>query len=325
MPTEGVRILGAEEAQAALGRDDRAAAGASRRDDELEPILAPPTDDAIAERAPRPELDLDAARTASRTTGPAVPDERARRRVPRPPKRRRPSRRSDQPSGEVPPLPHWTEPPTGAVPAIFADADAPDAEEVDAVGTSPVHRRAFGPRAPTGPRPTSPRTSDRRHDERRRARRGERRRRRRGVRTRPRGAPPAHAARPRRAHDGHAPRPRPATARRSPAPADAPSRSPTTARRPRPPGRRQPRPADRDRDRGRGRGRRAHLLHAGHVLDRRCSPSLIVGRRHARVHRRSAGARASVPRRRSRSSVRVLPPARGAHVRHRPRIRCSSR
>jgi phosphatidate cytidylyltransferase len=27
----------------------------------------------------------------------------------------------EPPSGEVPPLPHWTEPPTGAVPAIFAD------------------------------------------------------------------------------------------------------------------------------------------------------------------------------------------------------------
>ena len=28
---------------------------------------------------------------------------------------------AELPSGEVPPLPHWTEPPTGAVPAIFAD------------------------------------------------------------------------------------------------------------------------------------------------------------------------------------------------------------
>ena len=32
-------------------------------------------------------------------------------------------------TGEVPPLPHWTEPPTGAVPAIFADDDS--GEEVD--------------------------------------------------------------------------------------------------------------------------------------------------------------------------------------------------
>lgn len=36
----------------------------------------------------------------------------------------------DAPTGEVPPLPHWTEPPTGAMPAIFADdtetSDDPD-------------------------------------------------------------------------------------------------------------------------------------------------------------------------------------------------------
>jgi phosphatidate cytidylyltransferase len=37
--------------------------------------------------------------------------------------------------GDVPPLPHWTEPPTGAVPAIFADdADEP-ADELDAWAT----------------------------------------------------------------------------------------------------------------------------------------------------------------------------------------------
>ncbi|MGO9873402.1 MAG: phosphatidate cytidylyltransferase [Acidimicrobiia bacterium] len=37
------------------------------------------------------------------------------------------ARLEDAPTGEVPPLPHWTEPPTGAVPAIFADdSDTPD-------------------------------------------------------------------------------------------------------------------------------------------------------------------------------------------------------
>ena len=34
----------------------------------------------------------------------------------------------------MPPLPHWTEPPTGAVPAIFADDDEP-ADELDAWAT----------------------------------------------------------------------------------------------------------------------------------------------------------------------------------------------
>ena len=41
------------------------------------------------------------------------------------------ARLEEAPTGEVPPLPHWTEPPTGAVPAIFADeSDSPD--ELDA-------------------------------------------------------------------------------------------------------------------------------------------------------------------------------------------------
>jgi phosphatidate cytidylyltransferase len=36
----------------------------------------------------------------------------------------------DQPTGEVPPLPHWSEPATGAVPAIFTD-DSEPADEAD--------------------------------------------------------------------------------------------------------------------------------------------------------------------------------------------------
>ena len=40
----------------------------------------------------------------------------------------------DTPSGDVPPLPHWTEPPTGAVPAIFAD-DSEPSDEADSWAT----------------------------------------------------------------------------------------------------------------------------------------------------------------------------------------------
>jgi phosphatidate cytidylyltransferase len=53
---------------------------------------------------------------------------------------------SEPTSGEVPPLPHWTEPPTGAVPAIFADdtGEQPIDEDLDAwapiTGTEPRFR-----------------------------------------------------------------------------------------------------------------------------------------------------------------------------------------
>jgi hypothetical protein len=38
----------------------------------------------------------------------------------------------DRPSGEVPPLPHWTEPPSGAMPAIFAGEEVASEDELDA-------------------------------------------------------------------------------------------------------------------------------------------------------------------------------------------------
>jgi phosphatidate cytidylyltransferase len=85
-PVEGVRILGAEEAQAALEQRRPGARAASDIDDEIDL---------------EPEL------------------------------RDHPSGDSEPPSGEVPPLPHWTEPPTGAVPAIFADDDDESADELD--------------------------------------------------------------------------------------------------------------------------------------------------------------------------------------------------
>jgi phosphatidate cytidylyltransferase len=107
MPTEGVRILGAEEAQAALG-GTRAPGEAkppadAADEDELELDLTP------ADPPVRPDRFSDEGPTWSATAAgePVV---------------------EDQPSGEIPPLPHWTEPPTGAVPAIFADTDATDGE-----------------------------------------------------------------------------------------------------------------------------------------------------------------------------------------------------
>ena len=67
-------------------------------------------------------------------------------------------RPGEPPSGEVPPLPHWTEPPTGAVPAIFADGERRPTP-TSTRGAPAAPRRGSGPRAPTGPRPTSPTTT----------------------------------------------------------------------------------------------------------------------------------------------------------------------
>jgi len=100
-PTEGVRILGAEEARAGLGNHD------SEPDPPEEPRFVfddEPADEDAAAAEPVAE------RVDERPDG-------------------------DLPTGEVPPLPHWTEPATGAVPAIFADdADQP-ADELDAWAT----------------------------------------------------------------------------------------------------------------------------------------------------------------------------------------------
>jgi phosphatidate cytidylyltransferase len=78
-PVEGVRILGAEEAQAVLASEGRA-----------------PAPDA---------LDLGA------------------------------EEQNDEPSGEAPPLPHWTEPATGTVPAIFTDEGDEVDDDLDAWAT----------------------------------------------------------------------------------------------------------------------------------------------------------------------------------------------
>jgi phosphatidate cytidylyltransferase len=85
-PVEGVRILGAEEAQAAIE-----GGSSSRR---------VPADEA---------LDLEAEHQSDDT---------------------------NETTGEVPPLPHWTEPPTGAVPALFTDDRDADVDgDLDAWAT----------------------------------------------------------------------------------------------------------------------------------------------------------------------------------------------
>jgi phosphatidate cytidylyltransferase len=97
-PTEGVRILGAEEARAGLGTRDTE----PEPEDEPRFIFDDDTDDddvVIAETVDEPVAAV------------------------------------EPPTGEVPPLPHWSEPATGAVPAIFLDeADGP-ADELDAWAT----------------------------------------------------------------------------------------------------------------------------------------------------------------------------------------------
>ena len=140
-PSEGVRILGAEEAQAALeGREPQPpdSPPESERDD----LHLDDDDDAaeaiVSEADPTATAEIPVAGDADLEVDLEDP--------------RRPSRfpdegpswsasaagespaAADRPSGEVPPLPHWTEPPTGAVPAIFADSD--DADDLDAWAAS---------------------------------------------------------------------------------------------------------------------------------------------------------------------------------------------
>jgi phosphatidate cytidylyltransferase len=118
-----VRILGAEEAQAAL---DLTAAERADRQSRTIPYpdegpswtarMSDETEDAESEEAGT-GADLDPA--------------------------------DEAPSAELPPLPHWTEPPTGAVPAIFADDDGDDvADDLDAwaavVGDQQPRFRAEG-------------------------------------------------------------------------------------------------------------------------------------------------------------------------------------
>jgi phosphatidate cytidylyltransferase len=119
-PTEGVRILGAEEAQAAV--DAGAARPASPEPASAAPAPAPAaptppvTPASPPDGAPGPG-DVTSRFPADGPTWSAAASDQS------PP---------ETPTGEldIPPLPHWSEPATGAVPAIFADdeAEEPDAD-----------------------------------------------------------------------------------------------------------------------------------------------------------------------------------------------------
>ena len=239
---------------------------------------------------------VDADPTWSANVGDRVPRARGSRRGPRPTNDEPVV--EDQPTGEVPPLPHWTEPPTGAVPAIFAD-DRRRRRRARRRGRRRAARsRASGPRAPTGPRPTSPRTCRGEHDERsaRSPRRAPSTRTRRShatspQRRTPRGraartmvtTPPAATARR---------RPRRRTGRRA-------ARRPTT-RRPPSAGPRRPRPADGDHD----RGRRSRSSRSSASRRARTGPSVLAAvdrRRSRRSSSRNALQTRGLPSRDARS------------------------
>jgi hypothetical protein len=100
-PNEGVRIIGADEAAEAMERDDVAP---RRTDDELRFGDRPPAPPA----GPRPALRFPLDASADPT------------RIERPPVEPAP----DPVTGPVS-LPHWTDPPTGEVPAVVLGDDAP--------------------------------------------------------------------------------------------------------------------------------------------------------------------------------------------------------
>ena len=129
-PTEGVRILGAEEAQAALDAGTVRPAAEPAPEAPRRAPVPPPVELAAAERdeadvADEPGVadvvdDDDDLPPRFPSDGPTWS-----------------ASSTDEPPEtptselEIPPLPHWREPPTGAVPAIFADDDE-EADESDA-------------------------------------------------------------------------------------------------------------------------------------------------------------------------------------------------
>ena len=127
---EGVRILGAEEAQAVLEGEGRGAPGGAGRGpgsgDDILPSRRPPDATWSASAAGEvPGVDLGADRDDQgelpvfpRPGQTGDPDD-----LPRP---------VPVDVGEAPPLPHWTEPPTGQLPAVFADGDDEGDEDMQA-------------------------------------------------------------------------------------------------------------------------------------------------------------------------------------------------
>jgi phosphatidate cytidylyltransferase len=136
-PVEGVRILGAKETPVIRDEDRDAFDVPVFAPDELEPRqsfthrAAVPIVTTAEDESDHDEADDDGAGNAGDEH---VEDASSEGPV------------SEPPSGEMPPLPHWTEPPTGAVPAIFADdtGEQPISDELGAwaqvAGSSPRFR-----------------------------------------------------------------------------------------------------------------------------------------------------------------------------------------
>jgi phosphatidate cytidylyltransferase len=121
-PIEGVRILGAKETPV-VRDDDRDDRDRDDRDAFDLPAVAPE----------EPETPASFAHRAAVPVVASAEDDDAELQEQPPPRDPAIDQPIDQPI-EVPPLPHWTEPPTGAVPAIFADdtGEQPIAEDLDA-------------------------------------------------------------------------------------------------------------------------------------------------------------------------------------------------
>ena len=262
----------------------RGSAGGARRDASRGVEGRPASDDDRGRRRPirarsrtRPTASRD--RASSRVTRrPASHDEGPTWSATSSPTTRSAVRRATQPSGEVPPLPHWTEPPTGAVPAIFADADA-RRRRARRLGVSAAASPRF--RAEGSDWADADFGGDDLTDDTTNGRRARRRRASSTTTSRSNATSPSAAA----ARRAAAPPAR--WSRASAAAGDAPAgRRPVRPPTPTPTRRRDlvPPGAARGRDLPTAIAtaaavarRRAHLLHAGHVLDRRCSPPVIVG------------------------------------------------
>jgi phosphatidate cytidylyltransferase len=125
--SESVRILGAEEAQAAV----EAGGGRSRPEEPPRPRRESPPDVRPAARFPLP---------TDRPTDFEVPTPRP---TPAPPPAPPAAPSAPESSGALP-LPHWTEPPTGEVPMIPADESIAEEDIFSTSGSAPRFRGEAG-------------------------------------------------------------------------------------------------------------------------------------------------------------------------------------
>lgn len=123
---EGVRILGAEEAQAVI---EGGTVGRRLGDDQPRFGDVPPRPD----QSVRPTVSFPSPQTGLPTTAPGTRVD---------PPGRGSAASGDEPSGPVP-LPHWTEPPTGELPRILPEAEPVD---VDDSGDAWAHVSGLQPR-----------------------------------------------------------------------------------------------------------------------------------------------------------------------------------